>query len=137
MARRAGPLRVEYETGQYGDDARRTIVQAVEIEAEQVLLGAGGNVLRNHAGYLYEEYWNCCFPTLVVIWPPDTRLVYLAPTGQEDDVTIFLAALLPASQAELHVTYDYRLFFVWSSFEEFLTLRVARRRITASGPHGS
>jgi hypothetical protein len=133
MARYRGPLRVEYRTFQQADHARRNVVQAVEPEAEQLLMDAGGKVLRNHADYLYEEYWNCPFPTLVVIWPPNTRSVYLAPTGQEDDMPIFLAALLPVSQTELHVTYDYRPVFVWSSFEEFLMLRVARIRIFASG----
>lgn len=131
MASRVGPLWVEDDTFQHVDAARRHVIQAVEPEAEHLLLDAGGKVLRNHVGYLYEEYWNCPFPTLVVIWPPNTQSVYLAPTGQEDGVTIFLAALLPVSQAELQLTYDYRFFDLFGSFEEFFTLRVAQRRVFA------
>jgi hypothetical protein len=79
----------------------------MEPEAELVLLRAGGQVQRSPGDFVYEEHWDCPWPTLLVVWPPDTSMAYLAPTGQEDGNVIFLAALLPGSLAELHLTYDY------------------------------
>ena len=94
---------------------------------------ASGKVRRQCEGYIYiyKEYWNYPWPTLIIYWPPNTRSVYLAPTGQEDGMTILIAMLLPRPGAELHLTYDYRLFFPFCPLEEFFTLRVARIRIFA------
>lgn len=131
MAKSASVLRVERHTLQRAERSHRNMIQAIEPEAERLLKDAGGKVLRNHEEYVYEEYWDYRFPTLMVVWPPNTQSVYLAPTGQEDDITIFLAALLPASRAELHLTYDYRPFSLFSLFEEYFTLRVAQVRIFA------
>jgi len=112
---------------------RRNVIQAIEPEAERLLLQGGGKVLRDQEGYLYEEYLDYPWPTLVIYWPIQTRLVYLATRGQEEDsYVIFMAALLPRPRSELHLTYDYR---PWDSlfgpFEEFFTLRVAQVRIFA------
>ena len=136
MAKKERPLRVQPHTLKLAERIRRNVIQAIEPVAEQLLLASGGKVLRNHAGYVYEEYWDCTFPMLLVVWPPGTLVVYLASTGQEDSVTIFLAALLPGSWAELHLTYDYRPFFLFGSFEEFFTLRVAEVRIFAEREAG-
>lgn len=136
MNRSALSLQVEPQTFQIAERTRRNVIQAIEPEAEHVLVAAGGRVLREQEGYVYEEYWNYPWPTLIVIWPPNTWSVYLAPTGQEDGVTIFMAALLPAHRAELHLTYDYRLFFLFCPLEEFFTLRIARMRIFAEGAGG-
>ena len=108
----------------------RNVIQAIELEAEQVLLQAGGKVLRNQEGYLYEEYLDCPWPTLVIYWPIHTRLAFLTARGQEDSSMIFLAALLPGPRVELHLTYDYRPWnLLFGLFEEFFTLRMARIRI--------
>ena len=131
MDRSARFLRVELQTFQIAECARRNVIHAIEPEAEHVLMVAGGKVLREWEDYVYEEYWNYPWPTLVIYWPPNTRLVYLAPTGQEDGMTIFLAMLLPRLGAELHLTYDYRLFSTFCTLEEFFTLRLARTRIFA------
>jgi hypothetical protein len=131
MEQRGKPLRIEQHTFQRAACVRRSIIQAIEPEAEQFLLDAGGHVQRSYGDYVYEEYWDCSWPTLLIVWPPHTLWVYLAPTGQEDGMTIFLAALLLVSQVELHLTYDYRPFFLFGSFEEFFTLRVAKERIIA------
>src|SRR6266568_1931663 len=66
---------------------------------------------------------------IVLYWPQGTRFVYLRQAGQEDRVVIFIAALLPDSRHELHLTYDYRIFCPFGPFEEFFTLRVAGVRI--------
>jgi len=129
-------LRVEPQTFQIAEGARRNVIQAIEPEAERLLLEAGGKVLRNREGYVYEEYWGSLWPTLIVYWPPNTQSVYLARSGQEDGVAIFMAALLPGLRAELHLTYDYRLFFLFCPFEEFFTLRVARLRIFVEDARG-
>ena len=131
MDRSARFLRVELQTFQIAECARRNVIHAIEPEAEHVLMEAGGKVLREWEDYVYEEYWNYPWPTLVIYWPPNTRSVYLAPTGQEDGMTIFIAMLLPRPGAELHLTYDYRLFFPFCTLEEFFTLRLARTRIFA------
>jgi hypothetical protein len=136
MERSARFLRVEPQTFQRADHPRRNIVQAIEPEAEHLLVQAGGKVLREPEDYVYEEHWDCPWPTLIITFPPNTRLVYLAPTGQEDGTTIFMAALLPGLWAELHLTYDYRLFFLFCPLEEFFTLRVAQVRIFAEGTSG-
>ncbi len=136
MDRSARCLRVEPRTFQIAERVHRHIIQAIEPDAEQVLVEAGGKVLREQEGYIYEEYWNWPWPTLIIAWPPDTRSVYLAPTGQEDGVTIFMAALLPGPGVELHLTYDYRLFFLLSPFEEFFTLRVAQVQLFAENTGG-
>lgn len=73
-----------------------------------MLLQGGGKVLRDQEGYLYKEYLDCLWPTLVICWPIQTRSVYLAARGQEDSYVIFVAALLPGLWVELHLTYDYR-----------------------------
>lgn len=136
MEQRGNRFQVEWHTLQRAECPRRTLIQAIEPEAAYVLLASGGKVLRNHAGYAYEEYGYCPWPTLLIVWPPHTLSVYLAPAGQEDDMTIFRAALLPGSRAEWHLTYEYRPFFLFGSFEEFLTLRVARVRIFAESEAG-
>lgn len=136
MDRSARFLRAEPQTFQIARLARRTIIQAIEPEAERVLLEAGGKVRRSQEDYVYQEYWDYPWPTLIITFPPNTRSVYLAPTGQEDDMTIFLAALLPGPRAELHLTYDYHLFLFFCPFAEFFTLRVAQVRIFAEDASG-
>jgi hypothetical protein len=131
MGRQAGKLQVDSSTFQVNQGLRRNVIQAIEPEAERLLLSAGGKVLRNQEGYLYEEYLDCGLPTVVIYWPPQTRTVYLAARGQEDGIMIFVAALLPGLQAELHLTYDYRLSCPFGPFEEFFTLREALVRILA------
>ena len=133
MAKPVRSLRVEPQTFQIAEHSRWNVIQAIEPEAEHLLLKAGGKVLRNHECYVYEEYWDCPWPTLMVVWPVSTHSVYLAPTMQEDEVTIFMAMLLPGLWEELHLTYDYRLFFPFGLFEEFFTLRVAQVRVFAEG----
>jgi hypothetical protein len=129
MDRSARFLQVELQTFQIAECAHRNVIQAIEPEAEHVLVKAGGKVWRQREGYIYEEYWNYPWPTLIIYWPPNTRSVYLESTGQEDGMAIFIAMLLPRPRAELHLTYDYRLFFPFCPLEEFFTLRVARMRI--------
>ena len=131
MDRQARSIQAEPQTFQRAERSRRNVIQAIEPEAERLLLEAGGKVFKEQRDYVYEEYWNYPWPTLIVVWPPNTQSVYLASAGQEDGMTIFLAALLPESRAELHLTYDYRLFFLFCPFEEFFTLRVAQVRIFA------
>ena len=136
MEQRGNPFQIEQHTFQRAEYPCRTIIQAIEPEAEQLLLEAGGHVRRSYGDYVYEAYWDCPWPTLLIVWPPHTLSAYLAPTGQEDGMTIFLAALLPGSQVELHLTYDYRPFLLFSSFEEFFTLRIAKERIFAESEAG-
>lgn len=131
MDRSARSLRVEPQTFQRAKRSRRNVIQAIEPEAEHLLLKAGGKVLREREGYIYEEYWDCPWPALIISWPPNTQSVYLAPTGQGDSMTIFMAMLLPGGWDELHLTYDYRFFSFFGTFEEFFTLRVAQVRIFA------
>jgi hypothetical protein len=131
MAKPARSLRVEPQTFQVAEHSRWNVIQAIEPEAEHLLVEAGGKVRRNHEDYVYEEYWDCPWPTLMVVWPVSTHSVYLVPTTQEDGVIIFMALLLPVLREELHLTYDYRLFSPFGSFEEFFTLRVAQVRIFA------
>jgi hypothetical protein len=129
MDRQVRSLQVELQTSQRAEYARRNVIQAIEPEAEHLLVEAGGKVLRGQEDYVYEAYWTYPWPTLIIFWPTNTRSAYVAPTGQEDGPTIFLAALLPSLQTELHLTYDYRFFVLFGSFEEFFTLRVAQMRI--------
>jgi hypothetical protein len=134
MGTPAGKLQVDYSALQVSACPRRHVIQAIEPEAERHLLSAGGKVKRDQEGLLYEEYTCCPWPTVVIYWPPQTRLVYLAARGQEDGVVIFMAALLSGLRAELHLTYEYRLWDpLFGPFEEFLTLRVAEVRIFANG----
>ncbi|MBE3561728.1 MAG: hypothetical protein IMW89_21275 [Ktedonobacteraceae bacterium] len=121
---------IEPYTLQIAQFPRRTVIQAIEAEAEQLLLQRGGKVERCREGYLYEDYLDVGFPTLIIFWPVQTRFVYVAARGQEDSDVIFMAALLPESQTELHLTYDYRPWNpLYGPFEEFFTLRVARERL--------
>jgi hypothetical protein len=137
MGKTVRSVQVEPHTLQVAQFPRRNVIQAIEPEAEQLLLQSGGKVLRDQEGYLYEEYWDCGFPTLVISWPAQTRFVYVAARGQEDSSVIFLAALLPGGQAELHLTYDYRPWNpLYGPFEEFFTLRVAEVRIFAEREAG-
>ena len=123
---------LEPYTLQIAQSPRRSIIQAIEAEAEQLLLQSGGKVERCREGYLYEDALDVGFPTLLIVWPVQTRFVYVAARGQEDSDVIFMAALLPASQAELHLTYDYRPWNpLYGPFEEFFTLRVAREHLFA------
>jgi hypothetical protein len=125
-------VQIEPHTLQITERPHRNVIQAIEPEAERLLLASGGKVLRDQEGYLYEEYLDYPWPTLVIYWPIQTRLVYLATQGQEENYVIFMAALLPWQQAELHLTYDYRPWHPWfGPFEEFFTLRAARVRIFA------
>ncbi|GHO98515.1 hypothetical protein KSF_085630 [Reticulibacter mediterranei] len=130
MGKPVEKLQVEYATLQVAQLPHRTVIQAIESEAERILLQSGGMVRRNGEGYLYEEYLDSGFPPLVIYWPAQTRFVYVAPCEQEDRFVIFLVAILPGLQAELHLTYDYR---PWNPlhgpFEEFFTLRVAQVHI--------
>ncbi len=112
----------------------RNVIQAIEPEAERVLLQGGGNVLRDQEGYRYEEYLDYPWPTLVIYWPIQTRLAYLTAHGQEDSAVIFMVALLPGARVELHLTYEYRFWHpVFGPLEEFFTLRVAKESIFADG----
>ena len=133
MSGKAGTLQVEPHTLQVAEQPRRNVIQAIEPEAERLLLESGGKVLRDQEGYLYEEYLDSPWPTLVIYWPIQTRSVYLAARGQEDNsCVIFVAALLPGRRAELHLTYDYRPWdSVFGPLEEFFTLRVAGVQIFA------
>lgn len=108
----------------------RHVIQVIEPEAERLLLQVGGKVLRGWEGYIYEEYGDFPWPTLVIYWPLQTRLLYLTSRGQEDGYIIFVAALPPGLRVELHLTYDYRpLDLLFGPLEEFFTLRVAEVRI--------
>jgi hypothetical protein len=132
MGRTVRSVQVEPHTLQVAERPQRNVIQAIEPEAERLLLQEGGKVLRDQEGYLYEEYLDYSWPTLVIYWPIQTRSVYLAARGQEGSYVIFVAALLPGPRVELHLTYDYRpwdTFF--GPFEEFFTLRVAQVRIFA------
>jgi hypothetical protein len=133
MDRTIKTVQIEPHTFQIAERPQHNVIQAVELEAEQLLLKSGGKVLRDQEGYLYEEYLDCPWPTLVIYWPIQTRLVYLAAREQEDNsYVIFRAGLLPGLRIELHLTYDYRPWdSVFGPFEEFFTLRVARIRIFA------
>jgi hypothetical protein len=133
MGRTGRSIQIEPHTLQVAERPHRNVIQAIEPEAERLLLESGGKVLRDQEGYLYEEYLDSPWPTLVIYWPIQTRSVYLAARGQEDTSSvIFVAALLPGRRAELHLTYDYRLWDpVFGPLEEFFTLRVAEVRIFA------
>ena len=133
MGRTVRSIQIEPHTFQIAERLQRHVIQAIEPEAERLLLSSGGKVLRDQEGYLYEEYLDSPWPTLVIYWPIQTRSVYLAARGQEDNsYVIFVAALLPVCRAELHLTYDYRLWnAVLGPLEEFFTLRVAEVRIFA------
>lgn len=128
MGRTMRNLQRELLTFQVAERPQRSVIQAIEPEAEQVLLESGGKVLRDQEGYLYEEYLDNSWPTLIIYWPSQTRSVYLPVLGQEDNSYVILAvALLPGSQSELHLTYNYRLRDpIWGPWEEFFTLRMAR-----------
>lgn len=112
-------------------ESHHHVIQAIESEAEQLLIASGGEVERALGDALVEAYGDCCWPRLLIVWPPHTQSAYVTPVGQEDGVTIFLAVLLPVSHAELHLTYDYRPVFLEGPFEEFFTLRVAREPLLA------
>lgn len=132
MGRTVRSLQLEPYTLQVAERPYRHVIQAIEPEAERLLLQGGGNVLRDQEGYLYEEYLDSPWPTLVIYWPVQTRLVYVAARGQEGSYVIFVAALLPGRRGELHLTYDYRPWDPWfGPFEEFFTLRVAQVPIFA------
>ena len=133
MGRTVRSVQLEPHTLRVAERPYRNVIQAIEPEAERLLLQVGGKVLRDQEGYLYEEYLDYPWPTLVIYWPIQTRLVYLAARGQEDGYyVIFTAALLPGLRVELHLTYDYRLWDpLFGPFEEFFTLRVAQVRIFA------
>lgn len=132
MGRTVRSVQVESQTLQIAELPCRNVIQAIEPEAEQLLVQGGGNVLRDQEGYLYEEYLDYPWPTLVIFWPIQTRSVHLAAREQEDSYVIFVAALLPGSRVELHLTYDYRPWHpVFGPFEEFFTLRVPRIQIFA------
>ena len=134
MGRTVRSVQVELHTLQVAERLHRNVIQAIEPEAERLLLQGGGKVLRDQEGYLYEEYLDYPWPNLVIYWPVQTRLVYLAARGQEDSsYVIFVAALLPGKlRVELHLTYDYRPWYpLFGPFEEFFTLRVAQMRIFA------
>lgn len=105
--------------------------QAIEPEAEQMLITSGGKVESAPEDAFSEGGGDCCWPKLLITWPPHTQSAYVTPVGQEDDVTIFLAALLPVSQVELHLTYDYRPVFLAGPFEEFFTLRMPKEPLLA------
>jgi hypothetical protein len=120
----------ESHTLQVAERPYRHVIQAIEPEAERLLLQGGGKVLRDLEGYLYEEYLDYSWPIVVIYWPIQTLLVYLAARGQEDGYMIFLVALLPGLRVELHLTYDYRLLDpIFGPFEEFFTLRVPQMLI--------
>ncbi len=131
MGRTVRSVQVEPHTLRVAERPHRNVIQAIEPEAERLLLQGGGKVLRDQEGYLYEEYLDCSWPTVVIWWPIQTRSVYLAARGQEDNsYVIYVAALLPGLWVELHLTYDYRLWDpLFGPFEEFFTLRVAQLRI--------
>lgn len=130
MGRTVSGLQVDLHMSQVAERPYRNVIQAIEPEAERLLLESGGKVLKYQEGYLYEEYLDSLWPTLVVYWPIRTRLAYLAACGQEDSYMIFMVALLPELRVELHLTYDYRPWTpLFGSFEEFFTLRVAQMRI--------
>ena len=137
MKARGNPFRAELHPLPRTEGLRRSVIQAIEPEAEQVLRQAGGRVFRSHGDFVYEEHWDCPWPTLLVVWPPETSMAYLAPTGQEDGNVIFLAAHLPGSLTELHLTYDYRPFAFGGELEEFLTLRLAETRLLGTMPPGT
>jgi hypothetical protein len=130
MGRTVRSVQIEPHILQVTEQPHRNVVQAIEPEAERLLLQRGGKVLRNQEGYLYEEYLDCPWPTLVIYWPIQTRLLYLAARGQEDSYTIFMAALLPGPRVELHLTYDYRSWNpLFGPLEEFFTLRLAQAQL--------
>ena len=132
MNRTIRSVQIEPHTFQVAERPQRNVIQAIEPEAEQLLLESGGKMFRDQEDYLYEEYLDSSWPTLVIYWPIQTRSVHLVARGQEDSFVIFVAALLPGRRAELHLTYDYRLWDpVLGPFEEFFTLRVAQVRIFA------
>ena len=132
MGRTVRSVQVEPHTLQVAERLHRNVIQAIEPEAERLLLESGGKVLRDHEGYLYEEDLDNPWPTLVIYWPIQTRSVHLVARGQEDSFVIFVAALLPGLWVELHLTYDYHPWDPWfGPFEEFFTLRVAQVRIFA------
>lgn len=119
---RLSPLRVS-------EALHRSVIQAIEPEAECVLRAAGGQILRHYEGYVYEEYASFGFPTIVLYWPQGTRFVYMRQAGQEDRCMIFIAVLLPDSRHELHLMYDYRFSCPFGPLEEFFTLRVAKASV--------
>ena len=133
MGRTVRSVQIEPHTLQVAERPHRNVIQAIEPEAERLLLESGGKVLRDQEGYLYEEYLDSPWPTLVIYWPIQTRSVYLVARGQEDNsYVIFVTALLPERRAELHLTYDYRPWDpVFGPLEEFFTLRVAGVQIFA------
>ena len=138
MGRIDRSVRLEPHTLQVVEWPQRNVIQAIEPEAERLLLQGGGKVLRDQEGYLYEEYLDYPWPTLVIYWPIQTRLTYLSTRGQEEDsYMIFVAALLPGLRVELHLTYDYRPWDpLFGPFEEFFTLRVAQVRIFTEEANG-
>ena len=50
---------VKPHTLQVAERPHRNVIQAIESEAERLLLQGGGKVLRDQEGYLYEEYLDC------------------------------------------------------------------------------
>ncbi len=132
MSRTVVSVQIEPHTLQVAEQPQRNVIQAIEPEAERLLLEAGGKVLRDQEGYLYEEYLDNPWPTVIIYWPIQTRSVHLAARGQEDSSVIFVAALLPGRRVELHLTYDYRPWNpVFGPLEEFFTLRLAGVQIFA------
>ena len=132
MERISGSVQVKLHMFQVTERPYRNVIQAIEPEAERLLIQGGGKVLRDQEGYLYEEYLDYPWSNLVIYWPAQTRLVYLEAQGQEDSsYVIFIAALLPGKlRVELHLTYDYRPWHpLFGPFEEFFTLRVAQVRV--------
>ncbi len=83
MGRTVRSVQVEPHTLRVAERPHRNVIQAIEPEAERLLLQGGGKVLRDQEGYLYEEYWDCRWPTLVIYWPIQTGLVYLAARGKK------------------------------------------------------
>lgn len=128
MSRSTESLQIEPDSFQRVEGVRWHVIQAIEPKAKQLLRQAGGTV-RLQGNCLSEEPWDARWPLLLITWPPNTRSVYVSPSGQEDQVTIFQALLVPGGQDEFHLTYDYRFFSLFGTFEEFFTLRVAARRI--------
>jgi hypothetical protein len=130
MGRTVRRVQFEPRALQVTERPYRHVIQAIEPEAEHLLLQVGGKVLRGQEGYIYEEYADFPWSTVVIYWPIQTRLLYLAARGQEDGYIVFVAALPPGLRVELHLTYDYRpLDPLCGPLEEFFTLRVAEVRI--------
>ena len=55
MGRTVRSVQLEPHTLQVAERPRRNVIQAIEPEAERLLLQGGGKVLRDQEGYLYER----------------------------------------------------------------------------------